>query len=74
MTVTELNPNNSKLNSLQISLLKLFSQNISDDQSKDIGKILLDYFDKELKNELKAVTTKKGYKEDDYRKMLNSKS
>lgn len=74
MTVTELNPNNSKLNSLQISLLKLFSQNISDDQSKDIGKILLDYFDKELKNELEAITTKKGYKEDDYRKMLNSRS
>jgi hypothetical protein len=74
MTATELNPKYSKLNSLQISLLKLFSQDISDDQSMDIRKILLEYFDKELKNELEEITIKKGFTQEDYREMLNSKS
>jgi len=74
MTATELNPIEHKLNSLQISMLKLFSQKISDTQSFEIKKLIIEYFDKELKGELEIVTKEKGYTDQDYREMLDSKS
>jgi len=66
--------NSPKLNSLQISLLRLFSQNISDDQTLEIRKLMMNYFDVQLKAELETVIEEKGYREDDFRQMLNSKS
>jgi hypothetical protein len=66
--------NSPRLNSLQISLLRLFSQNISDDQTLEIRKLMMNYFDVQLKDELETVTEQKGYTEDDFRQMLNSKS
>ena len=66
--------NSPRLNSLQISLLRLFSQNISDDQTLEIRKMMMNYFDVQLKAELEKVVEEKGYTEDDFRQMLNSKS
>ncbi|MEA5457775.1 hypothetical protein VB796_01920 [Arcicella sp. LKC2W] len=66
--------NSPRLNSLQISLLRLFSQNISDDQTLEIRKLMMNYFDVQLKAELETVIEEKGYTEDDFRQMLNSKS
>jgi hypothetical protein len=66
--------NSPRLNSLQISLLRLFSQNISDDQTLEIRKLMMNYFDIQLKDELETVIEQKGYTEDDFRQMLNSKS
>lgn len=66
--------NSPRLNSLQISLLRLFSQNISDDQTLEIRKLMMNYFDIQLKDELETVIEQKGYTEADFRQMLNSKS
>lgn len=66
--------NSPKLNSLQISLLRLFSQNIPDDQTLEIRKLMMNYFDVQLKVELEKVVKEKGYTEEDYHQMLNSKS
>jgi hypothetical protein len=55
---------------LQISLLRLFSQNISDDQTLEIRKLMMNYFDVQLKAELEKVIEEKGYTEDDFRQML----
>jgi hypothetical protein len=66
--------NSPRLNSLQISLLRLFSQNISDDQTLEIRKLMMNYFDVQLKAELEKVVEEKGYTEDDFRQMLNAKS
>ena len=66
--------NSPRLNSLQISLLRLFSQNISDNQTLEIRKLMMNYFDVQLKAELETVIEEKGYTEDDFRQMLNSKS
>jgi hypothetical protein len=66
--------NSPRLNSLQISLLRLFSQNISDDQTLEIRKLMMNYFNFQLKAELEKVVEEKGYTEDDFRQMLNSKS
>ena len=60
------------LNSVQISLLKLFAQKISDRQSLEIRQMLMDYFDKQLKEELNEITSKKGYTDLDYKNMLNA--
>ena len=66
--------NSPKLNSLQISLLRLFSQNIPDNQTLEIRKLMMNYFDIQLKAELEKVIEEKGYTEEDYHQMLNSKS
>jgi hypothetical protein len=66
--------NSPRLNSLQISLLRLFSQNISDDKTLEIRKLMMNYFDVQLKAELETVIEQKGYTEDDFHQMLNSKS
>ena len=66
--------NSPKLNSLQISLLRLFSQNIPDNQTLEIRKLMMNYFDIQLKAELEKVIEEKDYTEEDYHQMLNSKS
>jgi hypothetical protein len=66
--------NSPRLNGLQISLLRLFSQNISDDQTLEIRKLMMNYFDVQLRAELERVVEEKGYTEEDYHQMLNSKS
>ncbi len=69
-----ISPKSKKLNSLQLSLLRLFGQNINENQTLEIRKILMDYFDGQLRSELESVIKKKGYTEGDYRKMLKDKS
>ena len=68
MTISE-NPESAKLNSLQISLLRLFEQKLDQSHTLEVRKILMDYFDQKLQAELEEVTARKGYTEDDYRKM-----
>lgn len=74
MQVVQNTPKSQKLNSLQLSLLRLFNQNIDETQTLEVRKILMDYFDAQLKAELKTVIKNKGYTANDYRKMLNDKS
>jgi hypothetical protein len=74
MSSPSLTPKSKKLNSLQLSLLRLFGQNINENQTLEIRKILMDYFDKQLKSELETVTKEKGYNESDFQKMLSEKS
>jgi hypothetical protein len=62
-----------KLNSLQLSLLRLFTH-ISEAQTLEVRKILLEYFDGKLKAELDTVVKEKGYQEEDFRQMLGEKS
>lgn len=66
--------NSPKLNGLQISLLRLFSQNLSDEKTFEIRKLMMSYFDEQLKTELERVIEEKAYTSEDYHKMLNDKS
>ncbi len=63
--------NSPKLNGLQISLLRLFSQKLSDEKTLEIRKLMMSYFDEQLKTELEMVVEEKGYTSEDYYKMLN---
>jgi hypothetical protein len=74
MSSPSLAPKSKKLNSLQLSLLRLFGQNINENQTLEIRKIMMDYFDGQLKSEIENVVKEKGYNESDFQKMLSEKS
>lgn len=50
-----------KLSNLQLELLKVFSHNISEDELKDIRKMLAHYFMKRAVKGADDVANKKGY-------------
>lgn len=58
------------MNDLQISLLRLFDQGMSDAQTYQLRKILMAYFDAELKQELEKVQKEKQYTQEDFDRML----
>lgn len=74
MSSSENVSNQNRLSSLQISILRLFSQDLEEQQTLEIRKMLLDYFDLQLQKELEVVIEEKGYTTEDYYQMLNSKS
>lgn len=59
-----------RLNDLQISVLRLFEQGLSDAQTNELRKILIAYFDAELKKELEKVQSQKQYTQEDFDRML----
>lgn len=48
-----------QLSEIQISLLRLFDQNMSESETLEVRKMLLAYFDKGLQSELNSVLEKK---------------
>ncbi|MCF2443760.1 hypothetical protein L0657_07315 [Dyadobacter sp. CY345] len=52
-------------------MLRLFDQNLSELETLEVRRILMDFFDQRLKAELDNVLSKKSYSEDDYIKMLS---
>ena len=62
---------NNGLNDIQISLLRLFDQGISETETLEVRKILMDYFDMALQDELDKVLEQKQYSDEDYHKMLS---
>lgn len=67
-------PESTKLNELQISMLRLFDQKIDKTLTLEVRQLLMDYFDQKLRTELDQVTAQKGYTEADYRRMLQDDS
>lgn len=55
------------MSEIQISLLRLFDQNLSESETLEVRKMLMDHFDKGLQN----VVEEKKYSEEDYHKMLS---
>lgn len=60
-----------QLNEVQIMLLRLFQREISEEQIQDIKKILFDYYNQQLKTELKSVLKDKQFTDKDFEDMLN---
>jgi hypothetical protein len=69
-SVQKKSDDSQKLSEIQISLLRLFDQEISESETVEVRKILMNYFDQGLRNELDEVLSKKKYTDQDYRKML----
>ncbi len=51
----------TKLSNLQLELLKLYSRNVSDEELKDIRKMLADYYAKKADEEMDRLWKEKGY-------------
>ena len=73
MTMTSIQQKGSettKLNDIQISLLRLFDQKMDETLTLEVRQVLMNYFDQKLQAELDQVTRQREYTEADYRKML----
>ena len=60
-----------KLNDIQITLLRMFSRDMTQQETMAIRKLILDYYDEKLDDELDKVVTAKGYTQQDYDTILN---
>ena len=64
----------SGLNEIQVSLLRLFSRPVSEKQTKELKKLLVDYYSIQLEKGVSKVVTEKGYSQKDFDDMLNLES
>ncbi|GAA4413038.1 hypothetical protein GCM10023187_40860 [Nibrella viscosa] len=53
----------SKLSNLQMELLKLYPYNISEEQIRDIRKLLADYFAQQVDDEMNRLWQEKNWNE-----------
>ena len=64
----------TKLNSLQISLLRLFERGMSDEEILEIRQLLVAHMSKKLMTEVERVNEERGYTAADVEAMLNDPS
>ena len=67
-------PPPTKLNSLQISLLRLFERGMSDEEILEIRRVLVAHMSKKLLEEVERIDAARGYTAEDYERMLNEPS
>ncbi len=62
------------LNSIQESLLRLFSRPMTEAETLQLKQIMVQHFGRQLKDEINNVVAEKGYTQTDFENMLNSRS
>ena len=62
--------NQNGLNPIQVSLLRYFNRQISDNEVVDLKRTLVRYYSKKLKTEINKVVIEKNYTQIDFDKML----
>ena len=63
-----------RLNALQVSLLRLFNRDMSDEEILSLKRILVKHYSAQLQTELEKVVSEKGYTQADFDEMLNQPS
>lgn len=63
--------NQPPLNEIQLTLLRLFSREMSSDEMTHIKQLLMDYYEKELQKELDEVIADKNLNPADFEERLN---
>ena len=61
----------TELNPIQISLLRLFNRPMSDAETLELKKLLVDHYSVLLEKEVNRVVEEKGYTQKDFDEMLN---
>ena len=61
----------SGLNPVQQSLLRLFSRPMTEEETLELKRMLVQHFGSQLQEELKTVSHQKGYTDSDFEKMLH---
>lgn len=56
----------SPLNDVQLSPLRLFSHEMSESESLAIRQLLMDYYTRQLHEEVEKVIAEKGYQREDF--------
>lgn len=64
----------SKLNDLQVGLLRLFQREMTDEQIVSLKRVLVKHYQEMLHSEINQVVIEKGYTQTDFDRMLNQKS
>lgn len=64
----------TKLNSLQISLLRLFERGMSDDDTLELRRVIVAHLSKKMLAEVERIDNERGYTAEDYERMLNAPS
>ncbi|HEX8328659.1 MAG TPA: hypothetical protein VF629_14040 [Hymenobacter sp.] len=64
----------TKLNSLQISLLRLFERGMSDEDTLELRRVIVAHLSKKMLAEVERIDNERGYTAEDYERMLNAPS
>jgi hypothetical protein len=64
----------TELNPIQVSLLRLFNRPMSDNETRELKKLLVDHYSDQLEEEVTKVVSEKGYSQKDFDDMLNRNS
>jgi len=70
--ITSIQP--TKLNSLQISLLRLFERGMSDEEVLELRRVLVAHMSQKMLAEVEHIDAKRGYTAEDHERMLNAPS
>lgn len=63
-----------RLNEVQISLLRLFDHGLTDEQTRELKRVLVAYYSKQLRQEVEHTSQEHGYTEADFDQMLHDPS
>ena len=64
----------TKLNSLQISLLRLFERGMSDEDTLELHRVIVAHLSQKMLAEVERIDDERGYTAEDYERMLNAPS
>jgi hypothetical protein len=61
----------TELNPIQVSLLRLFNRPMSENETRELKKLLVNHYSGLLEKEVTIVNAEKGYTQKDFDAMLN---
>ena len=64
----------TKLNGLQVSLLRLFERGMSDEEVLELRRVLVKAYLEIMRREAGRIDAERGYTAEDYERMLNEPS
>lgn len=64
----------TELNEIQISLLRLFSRPMTENEAKELKQVLVSHYNEQLSEELNKITEEKNFSQNNFDDMLNANS
>jgi hypothetical protein len=64
----------TELNPIQVSLLRLFNRPMSEQETLELKRLLVQHYSKLLNEEVARSVAEKGYTQQDFEDMLNAES
>jgi hypothetical protein len=64
----------TKLNPIQVSLLRLFERGMSDEDTLELRRVIVAHLSKKMLAEVERIDEERGYTAEEYERMLNAPS